>query len=450
MKKIDVSKLLFYSLLVITVTGFIFGFGLYSGAQRTGVYLVVRDFTVAIANAVRLTTEEASTLTKTYPKHFLHPSRYHGSGVTLNDMSYDQEDFILLSGFFEKNNELRLIKRNGIIVRRWPVRFSEIFPDTGHIQDRDPPATDWNIYTHGALALPDGSVVFNFDYGGLVKLDRCGDLTWSLARQTHHSIEAAEGGGFWVPGRRFIPETADSPFPPFITPISEDTILRISEDGQVLDEISVPKLFYDNDIEAVLTSTGHSILDRMRWDKEIVHLNKIDELSGALAADFPMFETGDLALSFRNLNLVLVVDPETKLIKWWRIGPWLRQHDPEFKEGGKLVVFNNNLYLNSDPTGLKNSNILEIDPSNGKHKILYGDKFGESLFSTTRGKVELTRDEGLLITEPDGGRVLEVDAAGRMIWEYINRYNAKMVLEITEARVYAADYFDVTEWSDCR
>ena len=49
-------------------------------------------------------------------------------------------------------------------------------------------------------------------------------------------------------------------------------------------------------------------------------------------------------LSISDYNMIMIVDPRTRRVKWWKIGPWLRQHDPEFKSGGTIVVFNNNAY----------------------------------------------------------------------------------------------------------
>jgi hypothetical protein len=69
------------------------------------------------------------------------------------------------------------------------------------------------------------------------------------------------------------------------------------------------------------------------------------------------------------------------------------------------------------------------------------------MLSVIRGKHELTARGGLLITEFEGGRVFETDPSGRTIWEYINRYDADEVAEITEARIYPADYFTVSDWS---
>ena len=450
MQRIDVSKILFYAVITFGLLGLSFAFGLYSAAKKTVIYEVVLALKNTVEESLNLVSEEATTLTKIHPKNFLQPARYDGAGVTVNDFADNEEELIFLSGFFDETNELRLIKRNGTIVARWPVSFSEIFPDTSHLEN--PPKTDWNIDTHGALALPDGSVVFNFEYGGLVKLDYCGRIVWTLARATHHSVELAEGGGFWVPGRRFFPKESESPFPPFETPFVEDTIMRISGDGEIIKEISLPELFYDNDLEALITSSRLCLKANTK-PPEIFHLNKIAELSSAIAENFPMFEAGDLAISLHRFNLVMVLDPGTGKIKWWRIGPWLNQHDPEFTPGGTIIVFNNKdrLRVSSEDfrsgSLLQLSNIIEINPASDEHRVIYGSVEGQEMFTKIRGKLELTPKNGLLVTETEGGRVFETDATGRIIWEYINRYDSNEVAEITEARIYPASYFRVSDWS---
>jgi Arylsulfotransferase (ASST) len=445
--RFDVSKIVFYGLLTCAALGSAFAFGFYSAAKRT----VVFDAVGHVRNSMKLMLGEASTMAGR-PEHFLQPARYDGAGVTVNDAADNNTDLILLSGFFDDANALRLIRRYGDLVAEWPVRFSELFPDTSHLPE--PPATDWNVDIHGALALPDGAVVFNFEMAGLVKLDRCGEVVWTLPRRTHHSVERAEAGGFWVPATRWRDER-ESPFPPFLTPLWEDTVLRVSEDGKVLAEFSVPELFYENGIEAVLTASGHSFTNDLVWDKEILHLNKITELTSDLVDDFASFSAGDLMLSIREMNLIMVVDPDRRKIKWWQTGPWLRQHDPEFRRGGKIVVFNNNVYRTAfdndqDKTPLSypiGSDIIEIDPESNEAEVIYGTADGQEMLTVVRGKVELTVGGGLLITEFEGGRVFETDGHGAVVWEYINRYNEKEVAEITEARVYPATYFTVEDWS---
>src|SRR3546814_10625734 len=105
--------------------------------------------------------------------------------------------------------------------------------------------------------MPDGSVVFNFENGGLVRLDRCGGVRWTLDQATHHSVERASAGGFWVPGRRHF-LTRPSPYPPFEPPFTEDTVLHVSEDGEVLKGISVVEAMQDSGLLSLLTLTGRS------------------------------------------------------------------------------------------------------------------------------------------------------------------------------------------------
>ena len=446
MKHVDISKIVF----VLTFTVVLFVCGMVVGAYQSSARAVLDYFIENLA----LIYHERTNLAQTRPEHFLQPARYDGDGVTVNTVAEDEKSFLFLLGFFKDTNELRLIARDGSLVARWPVRYSEIFTDVSHLER--PPVTHWNTETHGALILPDGSIVFNFEYAGLVKLDRCGRVLWTLPLRTHHSVEHAEGGGFWVGNRRHVLPDGPSPFPPFEPPYDEDSILKVSEDGAVLAELSVPKIFFDNGLGAILTASGRSFRTGMSWDREILHLNKVEELTSDIADDFPLFEAGDLALSIRDLNMVLVIDPRDGNVKWWHIGPWLRQHDPEFIAGGKILVFNNNTFetafgssdgSKSDLSIPRVSNIIEMDPVSLDYKIVYGGSPDQALLSVWRGKVEATPTGGLLVTEFEGGRVFETDAAGNIIWEYVNRFDRDEVAEITEARLYPTSYFTVSDWS---
>ncbi len=339
MRRPDIAKVMFWSIIAAGLLGGVFLAGLYSGASKNAAFAMVRDLRRMTRFALSTVMQEAPVLVHARPEWHLQPARYAGSGVTINDTQDD--NLVLLAGFFDDGNELRLIRRDGSIVARWPVAFSKIFTDTRHIHE--PPSTDWNTDTHGALILPDGSVVFVFEYMGLVKLDRCGRLEWKVAEPAHHSVERAEAGGYWVPGRNYVLEEATARLPPFSVPYFEDTILKISENGEVLDEKSVVELFYRNGKEAWVTASYGSASEQ-RMDGEILHLNKVAELKTGMAADFPMFAAGDLLLSVRELNMLVVTDPGVQRIKWHHVGPWIRQHDPEFKAGGLISVFNNNAY----------------------------------------------------------------------------------------------------------
>jgi hypothetical protein len=441
----NVSKLVFVATCSLAVVGAAFLGGLYSAMHENVAYQFVGKVYMSIKNSLAAISETPLLV----PKGFLQPARNGGAGVIVNGLP-DDGNLILLSGFFDDGNELRLIRRDGYVVRRWPVKFSDYFPEPRHLET--PPATNWSIDLHGALIEPDGSVVFNFDYGGLVKLDRCGRTAWTLAHPTHHSIEQAEGGGYWVPGRRHI-ATGRSAFPPFEAPFDEDLVLRVTVDGQITAEFSVPELFYRNQLTALLTATGENFRHEMTWDHEILHLNKVTELQSEIAGKFPGFKAGDLALSLREQNMLLIVDPVSLVVKWWQIGPWVRQHDPEFSGDGTITIFNNNAYRTAlfegdavDLSAPRISNIMAVDPVTRSVRVLYGGKSGEEMLTVIRGKQQATARGGFLVTEFEAGRAFETDASGKIVWEYINRYDADRIAELTEARIYPSGYFDVEDW----
>ncbi len=423
-----------------------FGAGMYSGVERNFAYQAYQ----ALSENLGLVLLELVVFSpEGTPEHFRQPARGAGTGVTVNERS-DDGSLIFMSGFFDGGNELRLVRRDGTPVARWPVRFSEHFPDTSHLVN--PPQRDLNTDLHGALVHPDGSVVFNYEYSGTVKLSRCGEAIWTLAHPTHHSIETSESGGYWIPGRAYVGPEADPRFPPF-TIGKEDLVLKVSEDGEILAQKSVPEILYENGLEPLLTASGINFYPGLEWGKELVHVNKIGELSRAIADAFPDFEAGDLVISMRTFNLVIVVDPDDWKVKWHSIGPWRRQHDPEFNPDGTITVFNNNVYRNAlAPLDLarldvpRDSNIVRVDPATGVTEVAYGQRAGEEFLTVIRGKHETLPGGGFLITEFEGGRVFEVDAERRIVWEYINRFDEDEVLEVTEARLYPASYFTVQDW----
>ncbi|MEM7022433.1 MAG: arylsulfotransferase family protein [Pseudomonadota bacterium] len=448
----DVSKIVFVVLSVLFLGLFIFLLGMYSGVTRSLPYRVVSKLW---DDAKLVYRETVNHLPDGEPVHFLQPARGPGTGVTVNER--DDENLVLMAGFFDGGNELRLISRDGAIVAHWPVRFSEHFPDPTHLTN--PPETDRNVDIHGALINPDGSVVFNYEDSGTVKLSRCNVVLWTLPHATHHSVEKAEEGGYWIPGSRRVSSTDAEAFPPFTdaapdVPFADRLILKVTEDGAIDLELSVTQALYDSGLEPILTAGGFPFREQSAWDRELVHLNKIGELPSAMADAFPQFEAGDLVLSLRNFNLVFVVDPDDGRVKWHHTGPWRRQHDPEFSPDGTIVIFNNNTYETelidrsvSDPNTPRVSNIIRIDPMTGQTEIVYGMNPDQEMLSVIRGKHDLTPDGGLFITEFEAGRVFEVDAEGETVWEYINRYDDERVLEITEGRLYPGAYFEVDDWS---
>ena len=71
------------------------------------------------------------------------------------------------------------------------------------------------------------------------------------------------------------------------------------------------------------------------------HQNDIDVLTEYMAPYFPQFEPGDLLLSFRSINLITVIHPQTLKVKWYSYGEFSRQHDPDWSYNGEIVLYDN-------------------------------------------------------------------------------------------------------------
>ena len=442
MKGKDLSLILF-RLASFSILGLgLFFIGFLSGAKKLFPY----DAAIQVVDNLTVATQEIPVMLGMRPEHYLQPERKPGAGVTINELT-GNGDYVALSSFYDGATEIRLIRRDGEVVARWPAPLSRLVPDRSHVPEN--PTTDWNVDLHGMWVEPDGSVVFNFEYVAMVKLDRCGELVWSLPHMTHHSIEPAADGGYWVPGRRHVTVGDANALSPLAPPYWEDLLLRVSADGEIERSISVPKLFFEPRLFAMLTATGASRINPTEGlsTYQIVHMNDIEELSAELADDFPQFEAGDLVLSIRSRNMIMVVDPDDERVKWWQVGPWLRQHDPDFQPGGRITLFDNR--LDDTPLGqvFGGSRILSHDPAAGETRTVWASSSAERMYTPFRGKHEMRPGGGVLIIETNGGRVIETDASGRVVWEYINRYDEDEVVEITGARVLPAAYFDGVDWS---
>ena len=152
-------------------------------------------------------------------------------------------------------------------------------------------------------------------------------------------------------------------------------------------------------------------------------------------------------LSLRNINTIAVFDGDDLEVKYVSAGRVIRQHDPDFQADGTISLFNNNSDNTADGRVLGGSNILKIDPETKNPTILYGGKPDQKIHTNTRGSHQMLWNGNILMTEFEAGRIIEVTPAGEIVWEFINRYDAARVAEISQAIRYPADYFVDRNWT---
>lgn len=311
-----------------------------------------------------------------------------------------------------------LVDEQGKELHRWHARFSEVFPQARHIKWQ---ARDQAIGWQGMHLFPNGDLLFNFQdanfpFGsGLVKLDRDSKLVWKLDRNTHHDVAVEPDGTIWVPSQHYRPDGLPG-FAHLKPWYYEDTVLELAPDGTVRDEFPVLGALKSD--QGLLTITYAQGLNIDQPDP--IHLNSVMPLPAAWAERFPGLAAGDLLVSLRNLNMLAVLDRQSRKVKRVIAGPFIRQHDAEFLPNGHIMLYDNS---GGDPA-CGGTRVIELDPNDLSVVWQYGG-CGEGqggLDSFVRGMQQVLDNGNVLLVEPLGGRALEVTRAPvpELVWEYVN------------------------------
>jgi arylsulfotransferase ASST len=425
---------------IVSLCALAFAYGLAVGVFRIFPYELFRQ----LGSTGRELIQFPRHTLRLTPEKFFAASPPEGTGVDRHVADKPSPGMTLITGFFDGSTAIRLIDIDGRELNQWRISYNEIWPTSPHL-DKQP--HDWNTEVHGAMLQPDGDVIFTFQYAGLVRLDRCGDVVWKLPRQTNHQFVADAEGNLWVPSRE-LREQPIPKYPKVPAPFYEEYVLKVSPEGKVLAEISMLDAIFESRFEGLLFANGaHDPgLERV-FNSDFTHLNDVEVLTPDLAPAFPMFETGDLLVSLRNLDLLMVIDPETRQIKWTQTGPFIRQHDPDFLATGQIAVFDNRRSGGNKLFG--GSRILAIDPGTRLNTTLYGAAPGQGFYTDTMGGQQSLPNGDLLITESDKGHAFEVDPGGNVVWSYVNRWADGSVGKISEALRYPEDYLSHASKEPC-
>lgn len=326
-----------------------------------------------------------------------------------------QPGLLLVSTAQQDEMVIKVMDRDGTVIHSWTPDFDEVWPE-GY---RDfPPRVATADHVFGLELLPDGSIVGNFAQQSTFRMDVCGEVMWRLPNLGHHSVNVAPNGTLWVPAENYVPEDGEVDLPNASAPFHDWTITNLSRDGEVLSSHSMADILRDNGLDSLLYLPSRDRgAPHITYDP--LHLNSVKALPEGVRSR--LFDPGDLAVSLRNINTLLVLDPETMKVKWHTTGPFLRQHDPIFLPGDRISVFDNRPVPN--PDGELESQIMTLNARTGEAEVvLGGDGPGEEPFySQIMGDHEYLSNGNILVTPGDEGRVLEYTPDGRLAWSWQNR-----------------------------
>lgn len=391
------ARIAFFASIAVIGIGAAFLWGYETRHHQRGLHRFVEDSRV-IARSLR-------HFHRIVPVNLMHPAPGDASGqrFTLHRPAQMQAGWYVVVGWDTARGGYAawLLDDHGAQHHTWPIDYAAIDAD-GPLNGSDTP--------HGMLVMADGSLILNFDHAdAMARLDACGDPVWTRPGIFHHSLDLADDGSVWTWHAQGTPYG------------HHHTLLRFdAATGESLEEIDlVADVIARHPLAEVILGTRASFpyqhFEQTPGDPnphDLYHPNDVEVLGVAEAAAFPGFAAGDLLISLRSNNLVAVIDRHDHHVKWWRHGPWIRQHDPDFLADGWISVYNNN-------TGRGRSEIIKIHPDDGR--LVNELRDGNTRFySATMGTHQVLPGGQVLIVVPAEGRVLLASADGDLIAEFNN------------------------------
>jgi len=223
-----------------------------------------------------------------------------------------------------------------------------------------------------------------------------------------------------------------------------DQILHVTEGGEILEKISILDILYTNNLERHLVKGMGPYTEKMI--KDPTHLNDVEPLDPSMEEEYPLFNAGDLLVSLRHPNLVFVVDPETKSVKWHLSEPFIHQHDPDFVGNGWIGVFDNNDDPTRRGTMLGGSRILLVQPHTDSMRVRFPTQHSDPFYTDVQGKWQMLENGNILLPEVHTGRIAEAAPDGRTVWEWVRIYNESKVPKVVEATRYDLSRRKVASW----
>ncbi len=251
--------------------------------------------------------------------------------------------------------------------------------------------------------LEKGSLLGIYDGIGLVKLDKDSKVVWSVQNRAHHDLDIAENGDIYVLRHytRMIPRVNENEL------VVDDMIAILDSNGREKDAISILEAFENSERYSHLWEEHH------KRDADVIHPNAVRILDGSMGDSLPAFKKGNLLISIAYMKAVIVLDPEKREVVWGHVGPYEIQHDSRILDNENLLVFDNR--------GIwPDSRVLELKVPSMEVAWSFVGSESNPFSSGSCGTSQRLPNGNTLIAETEGGRAIEVTAAGDIVWEFYN------------------------------
>lgn len=264
---------------------------------------------------------------------------------------------------------------------------------------------------HTVRLLDDGSLLAVGRDTSLMLKSWDDDLIWRVAGRYHHDLDVDAQGRILALARR----DREVDFDGHKLPVLEDLIRIHGQDGELLEEYSV--------LDIVRRSISPARIDALAdwaavYDGDTLKHGTPPDLTHTNSARWlrnttDHYRAGQILLSVRELDAILIFDPATRQVVWsWGPGIVDGQHHATELAADRFLLFDN------FGAGEGVSRILEISVPGGE--ALWSFRDDDDFWSGIRGSVQRLENGNTLITESERGGVFEVTLEGERVWEWVN------------------------------
>ncbi|MCP4402347.1 MAG: hypothetical protein GY801_34205 [bacterium] len=262
----------------------------------------------------------------------------------------------------------------------------------------------------------------------LIRLDWDSQVKWVKNLRAHHDIAFAENQDIYV----LVRQDEMVRFHGIPTPILNDYIMILSQDGTLKQKVSLFEIFkHERPFQGKFIQTYARIMaprnlfkmmtDRMfkhpfvfqhGMPSDIFHANAIEIIERNIPG---VCDKGDVLISMSKPDIVAIVNLKQKAVRWqWGPGYLSKQHHPTLLANNDILIFDNGVETQ------QYSRIVQIRPSS--HEIVweYAAEPPDAFFSHSRGASQRLPNGNTLITESDSGHVFEITSDGDIVWEFYN------------------------------
>ena len=317
------------------------------------------------------------------------------------------------------------VNTQGQVVKKW----TSPEPNTDLAYTR--PLPDGNLLGRIQRREPDGTLS---ETGGadIIEMTQAGRVVWKYSdpvRILHHDQERMFNGNTLITCSKEIRVPAISQ-----TSLKDDCVIEVDGLGKIVWEWQTADHFDELGLSAearATVSAGREVKGGWDW----AHVNAASPIPATTGHSDPRFKPGNVMISYRNLNTIVVVDRESKKIVW-KANMTIGQHNVHMLPAGvpgtgNVLVFDNGgIPPNANPQrafARPNSRVLEINPLTMAIVSEYNaEKSGRPIwtfFSHFISSAQRQPNGNTLICEGANGRFFEVTPSGEIVWEYVNPFS---------------------------